>query len=232
MRLALTFLLGMLLGACTASTPTAPAQSLMSDHSAGATTIASKTVVLTMGGSNCSGVWISERSILTAKHCTDASLDGVVMYSVHDDIFPDLSLQAAEALPVRVAIVSAVEDAHDLALLFALKPPTRHGVASLHEGDVEQGAFVQSMGHPLRLWYSYSTGTVAAVREKDIGDGHPGMWVQSTAPISQGNSGGGLFDSQARLVGVADAIYDDGQALNMFVHVVHIARFLAAQNAY
>jgi S1-C subfamily serine protease len=230
MRLAL-FLLGMLLGACTASTPAAPARSHLSDHIEGAAALQSKTVAILLdGGSICSGVWISPRSILTAKHCIANQDHGEpVIFATHEDLFPGLSLRAHTSIPLRVALVSAVDPSHDLALLFALRPPP-HGVAELHDGGIEQGSFSQAMGHPMGLWFSYSSGYISSVREKDLGDGQS-VWVQSTAPISPGNSGGGLFDSQARLVGVVVAIVDDGQNLNLFVHVSHVAAFLASQRA-
>jgi S1-C subfamily serine protease len=228
MRLALTFLLGMLLGACTASRPTAPAQSLPSDHVSGAAALEGVTVALLLEGTMCTGVWVSERSILTAKHCVH---DGVpVVYATHADLFPNGGLEADTDVPARIAILADTDDAHDLALLYALKRPAPHAVALLHEGPVSQGSFAQSMGHPRGLWFTYSTGEVSAIREKDFGDG-TGVWVQSTAPISPGNSGGGLFDSEARLIGIADAIIEGGSALNLFVHVQYVKRFLGAQAA-
>lgn len=48
-------------------------------------------------------------------------------------------------------------------------------------------------------------------------------YIQTTAPISKGSSGGGLFDAQGRLVGITTMYLKDGQALNFAVPAELIA---------
>ena len=183
MRLALSFLSGLLLGACQASTPAAPAQSHVSTSSP--SLLADVTVTLSLDGAVCSGVWVSPRHILTASHCLESLEHGDAgQYATRADI---------EGSIRRIAILDSIDAENDLGLLFALVPPT-HGIASVGV-DAEQGDHVQGMGSPLGLWYSYSQGVVAAVRLANLGNGER-LWIQSTAPISPGSSGGGLFDAE------------------------------------
>lgn len=201
------------------------------DHAAGAAALSGMTVALVRsdgdGGvyASCSGVWVSTRTILTARHCVESAVEA---YVTRDDVHPHGAFTVSDAMVPRGAIVYAVDEAHDLALLRAVLPPSGHDVAHLRIGDVQQGMRVQTMGHPRKYWFSYSSGDVAAVREFDLaGDGDV-LWIQATAPISTGNSGGGLFDSEGALVGVTDAVNGDGQQLNFFVHPRYIAPLLAA----
>lgn len=231
------FLFGMLVGACSATQPQALAPSLSLDHQASASALESKTVALVKlddegkAHAFCSGVWVSERTILTARHCVDeAPIGEAVGYLVHEDVFAPLSPAESEDMRPRAARVSALDEDHDLALLHVALAPKGHGIALVHEGEIHQGSFAQAMGHSLGLWYSYSTGIVSAVREKDFGDG-TFVWVQTTTPVSPGNSGGGLFDAEGRLLGVCHAILTKGQALNLFVHAQYVSRLLATQRA-
>ena len=82
------------------------------------------------------------------------------------------------------------------------------------------GSFAQAMGHPMGLWFSYSSGDVAAVRTTTAGLESPITWIQATVPISPGNSGGGLFNAQGDLIGIASrARTGRAQLLNLFVPI-------------
>jgi Trypsin-like peptidase domain len=41
--------------------------------------------------------------------------------------------------------------------------------------------------------------------------------IQTTAPISHGSSGGGLFDAQGKLIGITTFMFKDGQNLNFAI---------------
>jgi S1-C subfamily serine protease len=99
----------------------------------------------------------------------------------------------------RLAIEGVVgpDDERDLILLVV--PELRLPALPLRiVPPVEQGESVVAIGHPLGLEQSVSDGLVSAVRRLDADM----SIVQTTAPISPGNSGGPLIDRQGRVVGV------------------------------
>jgi len=65
-------------------------------------------------------------------------------------------------------------------------------------GDVRVGEPVVAIGHPLGLHDSVSDGLVSGMRADDGGF----TLIQTSAPISPGNSGGPLLDRQGRAIGV------------------------------
>lgn len=194
-------------------------------HAAQAEDLKTKTVALVrtdLFGTDayCSGVWVSRNAILTAAHCVRRNEIGDdVAYSAYGDVSEESTL-------VRTAQLTARDAVHDLALLTAALPP-EHGTAATGIGDIKSGDWAQTVGAPLGLWFSYSSGDVAAVRFLNPGTVEFAMWwIQTTAPISGGNSGCGLFDSANMLIGVAHGAYPDGENLNLFVHRDYIEAFL------
>lgn len=235
MRSAAFFVWGLLLGACGGSSqhpPVAPSASL--SHSNAAEDLRSKTVALVQRDEDeevrafCSGVWVSQFSILTAAHCVDdLAVGSKVEYVSPFDVFNPGSLEAKAEIVPRGAVIRALDDKHDLALLVTSQYPV-HGW-SRPALNVRAGDFAQSMGQPLGLWWSYSSGDVAAIRQFDAGVNI--VWVQATTPISPGNSGGGLFDEDGQLIGIAHGSFTRGQLLNLFVHPQYIHDFLVRNDA-
>ena len=74
------------------------------------------------------------------------------------------------------------------------------------------GASVYAIGSPRGLELTISDGIVSGIR-KFNGE----SVIQTTAPISPGSSGGGLFDEEARLIGITTFYLVDGQNLNFAV---------------
>lgn len=221
----LFFFLALIIGCTPAMAATSPASAGRPGQAAA---LASKTVALInpdSDGAYCSGVWISSNAILTAQHCIDGDKVGdVELYVVQSDVYPDGSAEPKDSVIGRVAKLVAQDKGHDLALLQAEAPPD-HMSAAL-ASNVRQGDYAQTMGQSLGLlWWSYSNGTVAAVRVLDLGLG-PVKWVQTTTPTSPGNSGGGLFDEYGDLIGICHGYFPRGENLNIFVHPDHIRTFL------
>lgn len=173
----------------------------------------------------CTGVWVSPRTILTALHC--AKNEAVIGYVTREDVYPHGTLSPDLLMRARGALVTMIDRQHDLALLRTSSPPPAHGVAHMRVGTIAPGMQAQTVGHSLALWFSYSSGDVAAVRQIDLGDGNDVLWIQCTTPTSPGNSGGGLFDSEGSLMGVAHAAATKGQQLNFYVHAKYIDSLLA-----
>lgn len=83
---------------------------------------------------------------------------------------------------------------------------------SLFTGKLRVGQRVYAVGAPEGLELTISEGLVSSIRE--IESAH---YIQTSAPISSGSSGGGLFDSEGRLVGLTTFIIPEGQNLNFAI---------------
>jgi S1-C subfamily serine protease len=71
------------------------------------------------------------------------------------------------------------------------------------------GERVYAIGSPEGLELTFSEGVISALRETE------GVhMIQTSAPISPGSSGGGLFDAQGNLVGITTFYLKEGQSLN------------------
>lgn len=170
----------------------------------------------------CSGVWISESTIATARHClVGLAIGDPIEFMTHGDAYAPGSFRPRSQITARDAVVLAIDDDHDLALLTAQAPPA-HPVSHLALTSAMQGARVRTMGMPLELWWSYSSGEISAVRAVPSGDDSYVLCVQTTAPISPGNSGGALFDENGDVVGIAHGYLPEGENLNIFIHVSYL----------
>jgi len=83
---------------------------------------------------------------------------------------------------------------------------------------LEVGDHVFAVGAPQGLELSLSNGIVSGFRKYEGAE-----YIQTTAPISKGSSGGGLFDARGRLVGITTMYLKDAQALNFAVPAEWIA---------
>lgn len=79
----------------------------------------------------------------------------------------------------------------------------------LFTGKLRVGQRVYAVGAPEGLELTISEGLVSSIREMD-----GAHYIQTSAPISSGSSGGGLFDVEGRLVGLTTFIIPEGQNLN------------------
>ena len=79
--------------------------------------------------------------------------------------------------------------------------------------DLKVGDPVYAVGAPQGLELSLSNGIVSQLR------GGPPPFIQTTAAISPGSSGGGLFDAGGRLVGFTTLYIEGGQSLNFAMPV-------------
>jgi len=76
------------------------------------------------------------------------------------------------------------------------------------------GARVYAIGAPEGLELTLSEGIVSSLREVE-----GGQYIQTTAPISHGSSGGGLFDQNGMLIGLMSFFHKEGQNLNFALPV-------------
>ncbi len=143
-----------------------------------------------------SGVLISSGKIATNCHV----VEGGVSYLVG---------RGKQLIP---ATLYAEDDDKDICLLDAKgikgKPAQLGKAAGLKVGEP-----VYAVGAPEGLELSLSDGIVSQLR------GGPPPFIQTTAAISPGSSGGGLFDGEGRLVGLTTLYIEGGQNLNFAMPV-------------
>ncbi len=117
----------------------------------------------------------------------------------------------------------SMNDKNDLAIIAIAPPDGRELVAlPLSPETPQKGETVLAFGCPYGLDFTASDGIISAVRTHDEieglrGNPTQGEWLQTSAPISQGNSGGPLVNKRGEVVGVNAMVHRLGQNLNFSV---------------
>jgi tetratricopeptide (TPR) repeat protein len=93
-------------------------------------------------------------------------------------------------------------------------PPVTLGTAK----KLRVGQRVYAIGAPQGLELTLSEGLISSLRPYE-----GSQYIQTSAAISHGSSGGGLFDDQGRLVGITTFQFIEGQNLNFALPVDWIA---------
>lgn len=101
--------------------------------------------------------------------------------------------------------------------------------------EARQGEEVVAIGHPIGFDFTVSTGIISAVRgTKDLPEevaewvDAPGdqQWIQTTAAISSGNSGGPLLTMYGEVIGVNTWVVKIGENLAFASHSKHLKEML------
>ncbi len=163
------------------------------------------------GGDKVGTGFILDKSGLIATNLHVVTGESEIRVKLHDNT------------QYQVMQVAGIDPGRDLALLRIT--PTKP-LKSLRLGDSDQmsaGDQVVAIGNPLGVFdYSVSSGLVSQVRpvcgptdEKCPPGGL--TLLQISAPISQGSSGGPLFNQFGEVVGVTTLIVAQGQSINFAV---------------
>ncbi len=144
-----------------------------------------------------SAVAISDQLLLTNCHVV---LDRPVLRIVQDEVISEVTLVAADRQSDRCILKSA---AHGLQPITGVRAYT----------DLAVGERVFAIGTPHALERTLSEGLVSGLRKRNGVD-----MVQTTAPLSPGSSGGGLFDERGNLIGITTlASFYESQNLNFAI---------------
>ena len=115
--------------------------------------------------------------------------------------------------PYSVTKVLCADKESDIAILgfekaTGLKPLTLKAYSNLMRGET-----VVAIGSPKGYLNTVSTGIISALPEDN--------WIQFTAPISHGSSGGVLLNDQGEVIGITSAIskYEDAQNINYAINI-------------
>jgi hypothetical protein len=93
--------------------------------------------------------------------------------------------------------------------------------------DIQVGEEVVAIGNPLLLESTVSNGIISGVRtSKELG-----KFLQTTAPISPGSSGGPLFNMRGEVVGINTLYLEGGENLNFAIPVNDAKLLLSHQSA-
>lgn len=115
------------------------------------------------------------------------------------------------------AVVEYADDDLDLAILRV--DEIAIPISSPDKGSqVAVGEKVFAIGSPLGLENSITEGIISGKREQN-----GVLLLQTTAPISKGSSGGGLFDSKARFIGVTTFKLTGGESINFAVDAAYVS---------
>ena len=131
-----------------------------------------------------------------------------------------------------MASVIATNKKQDLALIKVSGLPKSIKSVTLGSDDqIEVGDNVYAIGHPISYPWTFSAGMVSQVRENfewDTDDTftHMANVIQMQTPISTGNSGGPLFSSEGKVVGVNTLGETQGQNINFAVAVNQVKQFI------
>ena len=85
------------------------------------------------------------------------------------------------------------------------------------DGNLKRSQTVVAIGSPAGLKNTISIGNISAFYLKDGKD-----WIQFTAPISSGSSGGALFNDEGEIIGITTATYASAQNINMAVKIEEV----------
>jgi hypothetical protein len=178
--------------------------------------------IKTSGGKTGSGFILDEHTIITNFHVVAGAEKAQVVF--HDKSQTDVSGFCAVSTSTDIALlnvdVPAEMAANALKIATELPKP---------------GEQVYAFGSPLALSGSISDGIVSAVRRgKEIeaaaqmGYKADSLWIQTTAPISPGNSGGPIVNSAGEVLGLATFIDKRGQNINFATSSQQISSMLDA----
>jgi hypothetical protein len=111
------------------------------------------------------------------------------------------------------ANLSVGDPKRDVCLL-EVKDTVPFAVNSASVSKLQVGSTSYALGNPQGLNLTFSNGIVSGVRKSNGRD-----FIQTTAPISKGSSGGALIDDRGNLLGITTFYLQGGQAMNFAIPV-------------
>jgi len=122
------------------------------------------------------------------------------------------SISIMQGKDTRVAKLASASADSDRCVITVDKPLSAYSSAVRPFESLKVGEEVISIGSPKGLENTLGTGVISGLRRLD------GMQiVQTTAPISPGSSGGGLFDLSGNLIGITTFYVKDSGSLNFAI---------------
>lgn len=127
-----------------------------------------------------------------------------------------------QTLPARLHLADGSHDLCQLTVPGLHAPP----VVAVPSTRLKVGQRVYAIGSPEGLELSLSEGIISSLREMN-----GSRLIQTTAAISEGSSGGGLFDDRGRLIGITAFYVSEGQSLNFALPAEWVTRLSTERKA-
>ena len=144
-----------------------------------------------------SAVAISTKELVTNCH--------VVLHG------PSISL--TNGMTTHTAEVIAADLATDRCLLRVREGELQPVAAIRDFATLAIGEPVYTIGSPKGLQNTLGAGLLSGLRTGE----HRSQYIQTSAPLSEGSSGGGLFDDRGNLIGITTFTIRDAQNLNFAI---------------
>ncbi len=142
----------------------------------------------------------------------------VTNYHVIDGMY-EISVTDYNGITYDVVQVLAFDADMDIAVL---KVNASSTPAVLNDATPRTGAVAYTLGSSKGMTDTFSNGIISN-GSRVVPEYHPTMaYIQTTAPISQGNSGGPLINDKAEVIGINSWMRTDGQNLNFAIPVKYI----------
>lgn len=182
----------------------------------------------------CSGFFVSPRNIISAAHCFEPTADltlpngtvaqiptgidptGLIVHYIN---YGDLELISNRLItPPKQATIVNFNRENDMVILEI------SAVLNNHENNLRfsqerpsVGNQVYGIGHPLGLAWSFQNGIISRILTSP-NNGSIFM-LQTNVPVSRGNSGGPLLNSEGEVIGMAVAYVSHMPHLSIFISV-------------
>ena len=150
------------------------------------------------------------------------SEDGQVVTNYHViENAREIVVKTSEEKEYSITHVIAYDKEKDIAILQADIGSDVVSYLDISEELPQTGDAVYALGSSLGLTGTFSSGIVSTVN-RELSDAPGVKYIQTTAPISSGNSGGPLVNEAGLVVGINTASYSNGQNLNLAVEISQI----------
>jgi S1-C subfamily serine protease len=155
------------------------------------------------------------------------SSDGAIATNYHVIASGNVAVvKFADGTVLPVDGVLATDKVHDLAII-KIHGKTFQTLTLGNSDQIQVGEEVVAIGNPLGLELTVSNGILSGIRVTK----EEGKFLQTTAPISHGSSGGPLFNMFGEVVGINTLYLEGGASLNFAIPVNDVKNLLHTQFA-